>query len=247
VLEVEVLILEGLTVDGNATGAITIGEVASLAHEAWNDTMEDRLVVGHAFTLLAGAQRTEVLGTLGCLVLEELKDDSTKVVSLIPFALSAKLKENIRVAICLAPLLLRNLRLDLLLLLLLIAASTAAATIVLLWLLLSELELATISNDNLLTSGTFLCADTLHLLYDVVAIDDTSKDGMLAIKPWGRLCGDEELGTVGVGTRVGHGEEERFCRGKQGLLKSVVDPKGHRYERFIHDTFHVEGREIVFT
>jgi len=59
--------------------------------------------------------------------------------------------------------------------------------------------------------------------------------------------GDEELGTVGVGTRVGHGEEERFCRGKQGLLKSVVDPKGHRYERFIHDTFHVEGREIVST
>lgn len=42
VLEREVLIFELVAIDGLATGAIVIGEVAALAHEVGNHTMEGR-------------------------------------------------------------------------------------------------------------------------------------------------------------------------------------------------------------
>ena len=50
-----------------------------------------------------------------------------------------------------------------------------------------------------------------HPLHDIkrLLIVHTSENNMLVIQPGGLDGGDEELGAVGVGTRVGHGEEAR--------------------------------------
>jgi hypothetical protein len=40
-------------------------------------------------------------------------------------------------------------------------------------------------------------------------LSDFTKDNVLAIQPRGHDSGDEELRTVGVGTSVSHGQEER--------------------------------------
>lgn len=62
VLQAEVLIGELVAVDGLASSAVVVGEIASLAHEVWNDAMETGSLV--AETLLAGAQSTEIFGGL---------------------------------------------------------------------------------------------------------------------------------------------------------------------------------------
>lgn len=59
VLELEVLVLELVAVDRLATSAVVVGEVASLAHEVRDDTVESAALVAEA--LLARAQRAEVL------------------------------------------------------------------------------------------------------------------------------------------------------------------------------------------
>jgi len=40
VLQLEVLVLKLCSVDALAAGAVVIGKVTTLAHEAWNDAME---------------------------------------------------------------------------------------------------------------------------------------------------------------------------------------------------------------
>ncbi len=45
---------------------------------------------------------------------------------------------------------------------------------------------------------------------------DLTEDDVLAVQPRGYDGGDEELGTVGVGTSVGHGE-------KEGLLMTELE------------------------
>jgi hypothetical protein len=62
VLESEVLIGELFAVNGLATGAVSAGEVATLAHELWDDPVERRALEAKA--LLAGAQCPEVLDGL---------------------------------------------------------------------------------------------------------------------------------------------------------------------------------------
>jgi len=47
----------------------------------------------------------------------------------------------------------------------------------------------------------------LNLLDEVKAVDDFAEDDVLAIEPAGDDGGDEELGTVGVLSGVGHGKE----------------------------------------
>merc|ERR1711976_395131 len=54
VLQLEVLVLELVAVDGLASGSVSSGEVATLAHEVRDDTVEGGSLV--AVSLLAGAQ-----------------------------------------------------------------------------------------------------------------------------------------------------------------------------------------------
>lgn len=75
VLDVEVLILKLLAVDGAATGAVATGEVATLGHEALDDAVEagtSELAGG----VVADAEGTEVLGRLGDDVGVELKGET---------------------------------------------------------------------------------------------------------------------------------------------------------------------------
>lgn len=58
-LEAEVLVLEAVAVDGPPAGAVVVSEVASLAHEVGDHSVEDAALV--AEPLLARTQRTEVL------------------------------------------------------------------------------------------------------------------------------------------------------------------------------------------
>lgn len=53
VLQREVFIFEFVTIDGFATGAIVVGEIAALAHEIWNDSVEGAAAVTE--TLFTGA------------------------------------------------------------------------------------------------------------------------------------------------------------------------------------------------
>ena len=61
VLQVEVLILKLGAVDALAASAIVVGEVTTLAHEVWDDAVEDGVFV--AISLLTSTQCTEVFWT----------------------------------------------------------------------------------------------------------------------------------------------------------------------------------------
>ena len=63
-LQLEVLILKLVAVDGLATSTIMVGEISTLAHELRDDAMESGSLVGHAI-LLAGAESSEILGCAG--------------------------------------------------------------------------------------------------------------------------------------------------------------------------------------
>ena len=60
VLELEILVGELLAVDGLASGAVAVGEVAALDHEVLDDAVKLRALV--AEPLLAGGERPKVLG-----------------------------------------------------------------------------------------------------------------------------------------------------------------------------------------
>ena len=96
VSKLEVLVGELLAIDGLAASAlchpsasdhciwkygvartyVATGEVTALKHELRDDTVELAALVAEA--LLAGAERTEVLGGLGNDVVEELKVDAAR-------------------------------------------------------------------------------------------------------------------------------------------------------------------------
>lgn len=59
VLQCEVLVRKAASVDGLPSRAIVIGEVASLAHEGWDHSVEGGAFVAEAF--LTSAQGSEVL------------------------------------------------------------------------------------------------------------------------------------------------------------------------------------------
>lgn len=48
----------------------------------------------------------------------------------------------------------------------------------------------------------------LDLLDEIRSLDNLTEDDVLSVQPGGDDGGDEELRTVGVGSSVGHGEEE---------------------------------------
>merc|ERR1712035_295929 len=63
VLELEVLVLEPVTVDGLATSAVVVGEVTALAHELLNDAVERGALVAEA--LFSSAESAEVSAVFG--------------------------------------------------------------------------------------------------------------------------------------------------------------------------------------
>lgn len=73
-LQRKVLVLELLAIDGNATSAVVLGEVAALEHEVGDDAVEGRL--GVAMLLGLSGQFAEVLGGLGDHVVKELECDA---------------------------------------------------------------------------------------------------------------------------------------------------------------------------
>lgn len=73
VLQGEVLVGEFVAVDGLATGAVVVGEVAPLAHEVGDDAVEGGALVAEA--LFACAQGTEVLSGLGHHIAAELEKE----------------------------------------------------------------------------------------------------------------------------------------------------------------------------
>lgn len=81
-LELKVLVLELLAVDGLAAGAIASGKVTTLDHELLDNTVEAGALVVEGLarlpkTLLAGAERAEVLGSLGHDIVVQLQHDTT--------------------------------------------------------------------------------------------------------------------------------------------------------------------------
>merc|ERR1719453_2785280 len=78
-LELEVLILEFLAVDGLSTSAVPLGEVASLEHEVLDHPVELRSLIAKA--LLPGGESPEVLRCLRHLLAVKAHDD--------PFSLAA--------------------------------------------------------------------------------------------------------------------------------------------------------------
>mmetsp|Transcript_11092 Transcript_11092/g.19888 ORF Transcript_11092/g.19888 Transcript_11092/m.19888 type:complete len:227 (+) Transcript_11092:225-905(+) len=65
--------------------------------------------------------------------------------------------------------------------------------------------------------GTRITAKGLHLAQDIHPLDHLPEDHMPAVQPWGRLRRHEELGAIGVGAAVGHGQDTRAgvlqCKG----------------------------------
>jgi hypothetical protein len=49
---------------------------------------------------------------------------------------------------------------------------------------------------------------SLDLPDEVLSLGDLTEDDVLTVQPGGNDGGDEELGSVGVGSSVGHGEQE---------------------------------------
>lgn len=74
-VEYVLLTLELLAIDGLSTGTVAAGEVATLKHEVGDDTVERGTLVTE--TVLAGGELTEVTGSLGDDVVEELEGDAT--------------------------------------------------------------------------------------------------------------------------------------------------------------------------
>ena len=60
-----------LTVDGLSASSVVVGEIATLAHEVGDDTVESRALV--PVSLLAGAEGTEVFSGLGDNVVSQLE------------------------------------------------------------------------------------------------------------------------------------------------------------------------------
>lgn len=64
-----------------------------------------------------------------------------------------------------------------------------------------------ISNDDLLGGSTRAASKGFDSLDNVHALLDLSKDGVLTIQPAADNGGDEELGSIGVGSSIGHRQE----------------------------------------
>ena len=73
----------------------------------------------------------------------------------------------------------------------------------------NSLELTTVSDLDTLRSLTALRAHGLDCLDNVHALDNLSEYDVLSIQPRAGNSANEELGSVGVGTSIGHGKNTR--------------------------------------
>jgi len=71
----EVFVCEFFAVDRFTAGTVLSGKVATLAHEAWNDSVEWRAFVAHAF--FSGAESSEVFNGFWDDVIVHVEGDST--------------------------------------------------------------------------------------------------------------------------------------------------------------------------
>lgn len=70
------------------------------------------------------------------------------------------------------------------------------------------LELTTVSNGNGSLWSTALRSKRFNLLDDFLTVGNLTKDSVLSVQPGSHNSGDEELGTVGVSSGIGHGQQE---------------------------------------
>lgn len=70
-----------------------------------------------------------------------------------------------------------------------------------------NLQLSAVSNNDLLARLARLAAESLDGLDHVHALDDGAEHDVARVQPGGLDGADEELGAVGVGTGVGHGQD----------------------------------------
>ena len=85
--DIEILILKFGSVDALATGTVSSGKITTLAHEAWNNPMENRIFEVKWFasssgSLFSSAKCTEVLNCFGDVVTEQAKYDSSGISSI---------------------------------------------------------------------------------------------------------------------------------------------------------------------
>ena len=73
----------------------------------------------------------------------------------------------------------------------------------------SSLALTTISDNDLLGSLARVGTETLNLLDDLHALHHLSEHHVLPVQPLGLGGAEEELGAIGVGARVSHGQDAR--------------------------------------
>lgn len=70
-LQSEVFIFKLVSVNRFSSSAIVVGEITTLAHEVWNDTVENASFVAETF--LASTQCTEIFSSFGYDVTTKLK------------------------------------------------------------------------------------------------------------------------------------------------------------------------------
>jgi len=75
--------------------------------------------------------------------------------------------------------------------------------------MIRSLALAAVRNDNLLAGLSRLGAEALDLLHHVHSLNHLAEHHVLPVQPLGLGGADEELGAVGVGSSIGHGEDSR--------------------------------------
>jgi len=69
-----------------------------------------------------------------------------------------------------------------------------------------HLALSAVGDGNRTLSLARFLALLLHLLDDVESTFNVTENDVLAVQPAGLDCADEELGAIGVGPGIGHGE-----------------------------------------
>lgn len=71
------------------------------------------------------------------------------------------------------------------------------------------LQLATVGNNNLGRGAAIGRTVSLNLANNIHALNNTPEDNVLAIQPGSLDSTQEELGTIGVGSSIGHGQNAR--------------------------------------